>query len=161
MLNSEVRELIQFACDANGRPDIADMIRVRWSNRMVRSMGIASKRSSESHYTIKLSTPLFLRATEEQQRQTVIHEACHVIDSVVNKVRMSHGYSWQKCMRLCQVKPERCHSVSCVGLRPGFDYHCPTCRKNFTLTKTLHNKVLRGQRRICNVCRTQIERGKA
>ena len=159
MTNSEVRELIQYACDMNGRPDIAKLIRVKWSNRMTRAMGIASKRGEDN--LIKLSIPLFLRATEEQKWQTVIHEACHIIDAVKNSVRMSHGRSWKKCMEACEVKPDVYHTVSCEGLRRRWSYHCPDCKRGFELSTTIHNKICRGQVRICLHCRTKIERGKA
>lgn len=160
MMYSEVRKLIQFACDANGRPDIADMIRVQWSNRMVRSMGYASRQLIDSHndYVIKLSTPLFARANEEQQRQTVIHEACHVIDSVVNKVHMSHGHSWKECMRKCGVQPDRCHTVSTSGLVNRWTYHCPNCKQTFSLSTRFHNQIVRGRLRVCKRCNTIIVR---
>ena len=154
MKNSEVRDLIQYACDMNGRPDIAGRINLKWSNRMTRAMGIASWRSGQ--YTIKLSIPLFLRATEDQKWQTVIHEACHIIDAIKNEVRMSHGDSWKRCMRACGTKPLVYHSVSCAGLRKTWKFHCPECKRVFELSTTIRNKICRGQKRVCMKCRQQI-----
>jgi len=154
MTNNEVREWIQYACDCNGRPDIAASIKLVWSNRMTKSMGIAAKRGGA--YTIKLSAKLFGRATCEQRRDTVIHEACHVIDGIVNKVRMSHGRGWKACMVSADCEPSRYHTVSTAGLVRRFVYTC-RCDTVFRVTPNMHSKITRGSCRVCKKCKGVIE----
>ena len=156
MTNQEVHAIMLEACEANGRPDIMDRIRWKWSARLTSSMGNASKRGGDEKYTIKLSTPLFDRADYATCRQTVIHEVCHVIDGIVNGVRMSHGYGWKHCMARAGVPADRCHTVSNAGLVKRYVYTCPNGCHEFRLSTVLHNKIRRGQRRVCNKCRSAI-----
>jgi SprT protein len=156
MTNSEVWEWIRFACDCHGRPDIVDRIQLEWSNRMTNAMGRASRKGWETDYTIKLSTKLFARASDAEKRQTVIHEACHIIDAIINDVRMSHGPSWKDCMRRADCEPLRCHSVSNAGLVKAYHYTCPNGCHEFMLSARMHNSVLRGKHRICKTCKSRI-----
>jgi SprT protein len=166
MTNNEVHEWIKYACECNGNDDIADKIRLKWSNRMTSAMGIASFDPKTQVYTIKLSVPLFKRATEEQKRQTVIHEACHIVE-VVNRgyvdwngrvvyPRMSHGPYWAKAMRNADCKPDVYHKVSNDGLRKKYIYECPNCCAEFKLSAILHNRCERGRHRICGKCKSRI-----
>jgi SprT protein len=148
---SKIRELIQFACDKNGRPDIAAKIKVEWSNRMTVTMGHVRRDKSSDGFTIRLSTKLFARATPEQQRQTVIHEACHVIDALVNK-EWGHGAGWKTVMRCAGVKANVHHEVCTDGLVKEFVYACPNNCHDFKLSTRMHNSMVKGQRRICRTC---------
>lgn len=151
MQAEKISELIQFACDKNGRPDIAAMITVSWSNRMTVTMGRVSRSRSENAYAIKLSTKLFARATPEQQRQTVIHETCHVIDAVINR-EWGHGSGWKSVMRCAGVEAKVHHEVSSEGLVKDFVYECPSKCHDFRLSTRMHNGMVRGDRRTCKTC---------
>lgn len=150
MNTSEVKQWIKKACEQNGVPDLADEIKIQWSNKMTSSIGIARK-SLEDDYTIKLSNKLFARATQQQRIETVVHEACHCIDSELTGARMSHGEGWRKCMLECRFDPQRCHKVNTDGLNTRWIYKC-NC-KDFELSTRMHNSIKRGKRRYCKACK--------
>ena len=74
-----IKEWIRFACERNGVPELAQVILVEWSLRFTRRMGDATYSPINYGARIRLSIPLWPRASEEDRRETVIHEACHVI----------------------------------------------------------------------------------
>jgi len=156
MTNSEVWDWIRFACDCNGCPEVAGRIKLVWSNRMTSSMGIASKKPFNDYYELKLSVKLFARASEEEKRQTIIHEACHIIDGIINRVKMSHGAGWAACMRRADCKPEVYHSVSNAGLNRRFVYTC-ACGQVYKLSSRMHNSINRGRYRVCRSCRGRLQ----
>lgn len=154
----EINELIQMACDRNGRPDIRGKIVLRWSGRMTRAMGKASKKARDHYYTITLSDPLFERATIDEQKQTVVHEACHVIDAVISG-RMSHGPTWKRTMRMAGVEAKRCHNVDRTGLqRAGstYVYRCMACSTQFPLGPKRHSNMQAGRTYLCGRCRNPL-----
>jgi len=157
MTTNEVWEWIRFACECNGRSDIAGRIRLEWSNRLTSSMGNASKKAINDYYVIRLSIKLFARASDEERRQTVIHEACHVIDGIVNNTRMSHGSGWATCMRRADSNPERCHTVSNAGLVKRFVYTCSDGCVEHAVSARMHNSIRRGKNRVCCKCRARLE----
>lgn len=154
MNENEVQLWIRRACEQNGVHGIADKIKVKWSNRMTASMGYAS-RNAEGEYAIKLSAKLFPRATPPQRIEVVVHEACHIIDSYLSGVRMSHGSGWKRCMRRCGFEPARCHNVNTDGLRTQWLYKCG-CRDH-KLSTRLHNSITQGKTRVCKSCRNKLE----
>lgn len=110
----EVRALIRHACKANGCEDFADVIRWHWNGRFTRRMGDANPRTN----VIRLSRPLFPRASPEEQRETVIHEACHLISIHKHGAKgTGHGRLWKLCMMLAGGKGDRCHKVDRTGLK--------------------------------------------
>jgi predicted SprT family Zn-dependent metalloprotease len=157
----EVKAVVKEVCERCGRPEVAERINLKWSGRMTSAMGNASRKSMTAyHYTIKLSTPLFLRATVDERRQTVIHEVCHVLDGIVNNVKMSHGSSWKAMMRRAGVDAKRCHTVDNTGLRKAsktYRYVCPHGHKAYDLGAIRHRNMQSGSRTyLCPVCRTKL-----
>jgi predicted SprT family Zn-dependent metalloprotease len=155
---AEVRKVVEDTCTHCGYATVASAITLAWSNRMTAAMGNAAYKRDGS-FTVKLSTPLFLRATVEERRQTVIHEVCHVLDKVVNKVRMSHGRSWKGMMRRAGVAPKRCHNVDNTGLRKArksYRYACPHGHREYVLGPIRHRNMQQPYRRkyVCHVCKT-------
>jgi len=65
---------------------------------------------------IRLSTPLWPRASAQDRRETVIHEACHCIVGFKHGRVAAHGAEWKQAMRNCGVEPLRTHSVDRTGL---------------------------------------------
>jgi predicted SprT family Zn-dependent metalloprotease len=145
MTNKTIRELIRFACECNRCPKVANLIRFEWSNRMTVTMG--SVEGVAGGYHIKLSTKLFARVDEEDQRDTIIHETCHVIDGFLNNVGMSHGEGWRECMRRTGLEPRRCHNGPLLVKR--YVYICPNDCFDFELSTRMHNRISKGQRRVC------------
>ena len=113
-----IRRWIQFACDCNGVPEFGQVIVSEWNPRFTRKMGDATYNSQTYRARIRLSIPLWSRASDTAKRETVIHEACHIIVAYKqgNKVRRPHGPEWKEAMRNCGVQPIRTHSVDRTGL---------------------------------------------
>ena len=92
---------------------------VEFNNRFTRRMGDASARKNHEWrptLQIRLSRPLWARASEEERRETVIHEACHIIDYIINGEMCGHGRLWKRLMWKCGIRAERCHEVDRSGL---------------------------------------------
>ncbi len=170
---SEVFEFIRFAIKSNGlNPDDPRYrVTVEWSERMTRAAGTATYQLG----LIKLSTKLLPRSTPEDQRQTVIHEACHLISFwKYGEAGTGHGHYWKACMRACGLAPRRCHSIPRAGLRRGrtqavvynrveiqktqpetFAFRC-NCKK-YTFSAERVEKVLKGETTLrCKRCESQI-----
>jgi predicted SprT family Zn-dependent metalloprotease len=130
-------------------------VQIKWSKRMTRCAGIARPRI----FTITLSTHLWARATAEQRRMVVIHEACHII---VERWAIQHGYRsshhgrrWQLAMLACGLPPEPYHEINVGGLAKGAYIEC-ACHREWS-RPGLVNKILRGSGRIrCVKCRTEL-----
>ena len=94
-------------------------ITVEWNPRFTRRMGDATYNQFSYKARIRLSLPLWPRASEQDRRDTVIHEAAHIIVRYQNPDRFflaDHGPEWRQAMRNCGVKPLRTHSVDRSGL---------------------------------------------
>jgi SprT protein len=107
-----IRELIESACHACGAPELCGRIRVTWSGRFNARMGDARWDKGRGVGLIRLSRPLWPRASAEERRETVIHEACHVIADYRYGGKQGHGPRWRQMMARCGYPaPQRCHSV--------------------------------------------------
>jgi SprT protein len=123
---------------------------------MTATMGSVSGGPAKG-YRVKLSTKLFARVDEEEQRDTVIHEVCHAIDGYLNQRRMSHGEGWKTAMRLAGQEPRRVvHNVSTEGLVKRFLYTCPNNCHKFKMSTRMHNQIAKGQKRICVTCKNPL-----
>src|SRR5574337_1244355 len=91
-----------------GVPELLNDLSVEWKNSFTARMGDAQyKRVLNRNFVfvgqakIRFSVPLWSLATEEDQLETAIHEACHVVDSFLAKTRPGyvrdghHGNSWK------------------------------------------------------------------
>jgi len=152
MKTSELRYWVRKTCEQNAVPDLAEKIKIEWSNRMTSSMGCA-QRTRDGVYTIKLAAKLWCRATRPEQIETVVHETCHCIESVENN-RMTHGQTWRQCMLRCGVYPRRCHTVDTTGLKIRWLYACD-CGKH-ELSTRLHNSIKQGRSRHCKKCKGNL-----
>ncbi len=111
-MNDPIREQIETACRACGVPDLSARIGVLWSGRFIARMGDARWDKRRGAGLIRLSRPLWPKATDEERRETVIHEACHVIADYRFGGRQGHGPRWVEMMARCGfTRPQRCHSV--------------------------------------------------
>ena len=104
---------------------------------------------------------------DEYLNQIIGHELSHIIVRWTNpeayrlgKIQ-PHGYEWQCIMVQCYgLVPARCHhmdtSRTANRMPRNYVYTCTGCHKEFNLTSILHEKIQRGQWRICNVCKSKI-----
>jgi SprT protein len=112
-MNDPIRELIEGACRACGVPELAGRIRVTWSGRFVARMGDARWDPIRATGFIRFSRPLWPAASPEERRETVVHEACHVIADYRFGGKQGHGPLWREMMALCGYPAaKRCHSVN-------------------------------------------------
>ena len=81
-----IKEWIRFACECNEVPELAQVIVVEWNPRFTRRLGDAGYSPITYRARIRLSIPLWPRASEQDRRETVIHETCHLI------VGFKHGF---------------------------------------------------------------------
>ncbi len=113
-------------------------------------------------WMVKYNPELYVRNKQEFIDRTVPHELAHLITSnIYGRVRVKHhGWQWRLVMqKLGVVDVKRCHSYDVTGIknvraRP-YVYQCQ-CGTEYRLTKTLHNKILKGRYRVCPKCRTRI-----
>jgi SprT protein len=114
---------------------------------------------------------MFQIALAEQEgdkflNRTPAHEVAHWIDKEVNGYsytpsgrRDIHGKKWQFIMtKVMGLDASRCHSYDTSTIvkkkQAKHEYTCG-CKSHF-ITTTIHNKILRGSRRICLRCRQRI-----
>jgi len=107
-----IREQIETACRVCSAPELCGRIRVTWNGRFIARMGDARWDKVRGLGLIRLSRPLWPRASDEERRETVIHETCHVIADYRFGGKQGHGPAWKRMMALCgYTQPQRCHSV--------------------------------------------------
>jgi len=158
----KIRKWIRFACDCNGVPELAQVILVEWNGRFTHRLGDAIYNRISMRARIRLSLPLWQRLSEETRRETVIHEACHVIVGFKHGfVRRPHGSEWKEAMRNCGVNPRRLHSIDRTGLarrrRRFVLCDCPNEQKCRILVRQF-NLVRRGTEFWCKVCGLHLDR---
>lgn len=113
----KIKEWILFVCERNNAEQLAKIIIVEWNSRFTRRMGDAIYSPISMRARIRLSLPLWPRASAQDRRETVIHETCHCVVGYKHGYAASaHGSAWKKAMQNCGVEPIRLHSVDRAGL---------------------------------------------
>lgn len=91
-LSKQIRKWIEHACNCNGVPTLVHKIDFEFNASFTSRLGDAKWDRKRKRGRIRLSTPLWERASEKDRYETVIHEACHVIVGFVYPYRVSaHG----------------------------------------------------------------------
>lgn len=151
-----IKELMRGACTANGlSADFADRVSVSFESKFTRRMGDASY----DKMRVRFSIPLFLRASVEDQEDTVVHEMCHIIARHLFGPRISsHGHEWKLCMLKAGRAPTRCHSVDRTGLtrtRKTMETKCG-CSTHM-VTPAMFTKIAsKKTRRYCKKCKGDL-----
>lgn len=169
MVTSEMKEKaradIREAFIRLGYPELNDRVRVEWNPRFSSKMGDA-RYISMTNCRIRLSEPLWPRATEAERRHTAIHEACHIVvgheyslNYLSSERPKPHGKEWKEKMIECGEAPTRCHNVDTNGVknsRKKFVYHCdcPGEAKIHRVGPVKHRRIQTGQQYyICKKCK--------
>lgn len=156
-----IRQWIRYACERNGVPELAQVIVVEWNARFTRRMGDGMYSPTRMLGRIRLSVPLWGRASEQDRRETVIHEACHVIAFYKDANATSHGVEWRQAMLNCGVDPLRTHSVDRTGLmrrqRLFVLCDCPKDEK-CRIGVRMFNLIQRGTEMQCKICGLHLDR---
>jgi SprT protein len=143
--------------------EVGQVIVVEWNRRFTKRLGDGGYNPVTFQSKIRLSVPLWPRASEQDRRETVIHEACHVIVGFKHGVAAAHGYEWKESMKNCGVEPLRTHSVDRTGLirrhRRYILCDCPNegIEKKCRITAREYNLVRRGKEYWCKVCGLHLD----
>jgi predicted SprT family Zn-dependent metalloprotease len=129
--------------------------RWEWSTRMTAAAGIAY-----SSGLMKFSLPLFSRDAESGNRDTVIHEVCHIINYARND-NAHHGHKWKHLMRLCGLEPKRCHNIDRTGLkrptgRQSRHQVACGCASTISMGPVQYKRALAGAVYRCRKCKQNI-----
>lgn len=117
----EISDLLIDTCFMLDADDLIPRLSWEWNGRFTTRMGDATWPAA----VIRLSTPLWPRASVEERRETVIHELCHVLTGHKFGKMDGHGARWQSLMREAGYRrPGRCHLVSNDGLVPRVEAAC-------------------------------------
>jgi SprT protein len=112
-----IRKWIYFACERNSVLELAQVIVVEWNRRFTCRLGDAYYSPISMRARIRLSVPLWPRASTEVRMETVVHETCHVIVGFKHGfVSRPHGAEWKQAMQNCGLKPLRLHNIDRTGL---------------------------------------------
>ena len=152
--NQKIDRWIREAFNANN----ADMTDVWWefNASFTARMGDANFELKR----IRLSSPLWPRADEQERENTVKHEACHIITRLQYGFRVkSHGREWQIVMRNCGLRATRCHSVDRTGLHRRMTRYPASCTCGAVFAvgpKVYRNIKLYGSNYSCAKCHSRI-----
>lgn len=111
---------------------------------------------------IRFSGALWPRATQEERRETAVHEACHIVAAHEaalkgTKVSSSHGHEWKALMRKCGLKPTRCHNVDRTGLKKSRKEIKASCGcGDHPVTPYVAGRIAAGCRYTCRKCKRAI-----
>jgi len=147
---TEIIKTISEACHANGMGELADSITFEFNSRFKSRMGDANPTTMK----IRLSSVLFPRATTTKQRNTVIHEACHIIAYAKYGYHIGRGHKegWKACMRAAGEVPKRCHQVPTDTKRkPRVTVNCG-CSTGCVVGPTVFKRICMGRRYSCRKC---------
>jgi len=160
--DADVVAAVQLACDANNISELFPLIQIEWNSRFTRRMGdgVLYRGPDGKPYKarIRLSIPLFQRATESEQLNTVYHEACHIITFAKFGRVQAHGWQWKSCMLRCGETPKRCHNVDRSGLLRRTQYYTAVCNceNGLQISKIIYNRIKQGVKYRCRTCKAQL-----
>ena len=160
----QIREWVRFACECNGVPELAHVILVEWNRRFTRRLGDGMWSPTRMLARIRLSVPLWGRALEEDRKETVIHETCHIIVFYKHATADPHGPEWREAMKNCGLEPVRTHDVDRTGVarRQRLFVLCDCPKEEKCRIGVRHfNLVRRGAEFRCNVCGLHIHQNAA
>ena len=167
MCQPHIKEWIWFACQRNDAEELAQAIIVEWNSRFTRRLGDGVYSPITFRARIRLSLPLWPRASEKERRETVIHEACHCIVGYKHGIVAHHGLEWKQAMRNCGVEPLRNHTVDRTGLarrrRLFILLDCPNegLERKCRINVRQFNLLKKGKWFRCKVCGLNLTRESA
>ncbi|OYW16442.1 MAG: hypothetical protein B7Z55_14180, partial [Planctomycetales bacterium 12-60-4] len=127
----QIRDWIDFAFDRNDVSYPSIMIRVRWNKQFVNKFADAGYGRNPPRGIIRIGTRIWERATEIERRETIIHEACHIVAFHLHGTEIKpHGIEWRQAMENCGVEPVRCHDIPLIGINHFHVRECPKSDKD-------------------------------
>ncbi len=121
-----IHDWIDFALGCNEVNYLSNMILVRWNKRFIRRFADAGYIPVPPRGIIRLSPFIWERASEKERRETIIHEACHIVAFHLHGTQIKpHGKEWKQAMANCEVEPVRCHNIPLIGINRFRVRECP------------------------------------
>ena len=164
MRMNKIRELIIYACDECGVPELARSIRVEFNRRFTRRLGDACYYRVSDSGLIRLSSKLWPTMDEIEQENTILHEVAHIITDKLHPEdrrfdRSGHGPYWKKIAAKVGAKAERFAKANVANFkaysRKNTRYRVSCgCPNGIVITKARHTKMTRGYSYLCRKCDT-------
>ena len=151
---NKIKSWIYFACQANGVSAFSSKIIHRFRKNFTRILGQALA----TRNLIEISQPLWERASEEQRKQVVVHEACHLIAHCKhgNEIK-PHGPEWKKCMVAAGASPLRCHNVNRDGLKRQYVKYAVQCACTSVWVGHVKAAKVRANKFSCKRCKNKVK----
>lgn len=156
-----IKEWMTYTFDELNCPLSVDDIHVSFNKRFTRKLGVATYHPLKkfyapngwTHYKIQFSHKYWMKGTEEEKIETIVHETCHIVD-YFNRKTSDHGPIWQNLMIRCGFEPRACKSVSFEIAE--YKYAWCECRKH-KITKNRYGRIRNGTNNyVCRHCKTYL-----
>jgi len=153
-------EIVNETLDKLGMPQLKGKIAIQWNTTFTRRLGDAHYDPQMNYCRVRFSVPLWNLAGEAQQRETVIHEVCHIVDFWKMKnvpgyhSTGGHGTKWQLMMVACGVNPNKYHNVQRPPeMKRQTKKYMARCKcREFEITSHRVTKMRNGARYMCRNC---------
>lgn len=169
MKNTEIEDLIAFACDRCQCPELVDRIEYSFTRRFRRIAGRATCSFTSGHLIrgrLQFCEKSWPTLNRRGKRNVVIHETCHVIHAwLYGRGDADHGLNWKRLMLrcdastadhvlTCELKVQHCKPAP--HQLPGLVVAYCGCTGRKKLPIWQANRMRQGQRFFCDVCRRSI-----
>lgn len=146
---SQINQWVREACEDNNLHYAVPFIDWYFDAKLTRCAGKAYYHSHIGF--IKLSPRMWERCDDNERRNTVKHEICHLlVRALYGSVIDPHGIEWKECMKQAKEEPTVYHTIHCQDLRKEYIGHCKC--GTWTMTKQQMKKGLR----YCSKCESPI-----
>lgn len=105
-------------------------------------------------YTIRLNGRALKEHPDYIMNNTIPHEVAHIVQRQLAPKSKPHGRVWQEVMSLFGKPANVAHSLPLDYAEGTFTYTCG-CMEH-KVSKIVHGKMLRGQRRVCRHCHNAL-----
>jgi predicted SprT family Zn-dependent metalloprotease len=164
----KLSEVVVWTCNTLLVPEFAEMIECEVNGRLQTTMARARMKIVEGvkTYTMIINPELWKRATDQEKKNTTIHEVCHLVEfyvyGKVQRIKAGHGPIWDSYMRRCGLNPreERFHCVECSDMQRRQHRWDATCccgmvnKVSTTLARRIMNNTAAYR---CRMCGSKVE----
>ena len=124
--------------------------------------GCTAGQARYTHNSVRFNNVFLIEEWKDMIENTVPHEVAHIIARRLHPHRRikPHGCEWKAVMKVFGVNATVTHTYDVTNARvrkiQRYEYTC-SCGKTFNITSIKHNKIRRGQKRMCRACRGILE----
>lgn len=149
--NRFIAQWVKYTYDCCDALDLIDKTHIEWNNRMTTTFADALYFCGVAR--LRFSTKIWGLALEQKGEQeaidTVIHEACHIVDKFqgnpYHKATKGHGPTWKALMSKCGIPAERFHYIDCGEIRRKrgrVEVKCINCGTTGPVTKHRYTRYM-------------------